>query len=449
VSAQPVSVYLAAPDMAGHLMPLVFPVFNNDPGRFRVLSMTAEWSDMLRDVPRYRPEAVVLDAQLAPDQDALRTALTTLPAGTVAVVVLPPLPGWADRKGQFEAIQTTVRGVFVGPVSWAAVANAVYTAAVTERARANTASPAAALYKADAAAGGGRPGNLVVGTRTIAFTSFAGGTGRSSICEALGVELARNHVKTLLCSFNSPPAAVGHFRGLTFEPNAQTWFSRPDSAGFQASLQRLPGLDNLDILLAPNNAAQFGTAANRPLNAADGVQQLIFSAYSFNYGAILLDLPPFADTNWAIQALLSANVAVIVCRPTVHDQFAAIRAYRLFGEEVVAKHRIPAEAMFAVMNFVSPDGNLSEQDFHSGVAKALENSGGFVPLLASIPYASRLPALQNHGDSPMLKAGAEQFAEAIRSLAGKLVQGVPISGQANGADRRGWLGKLGITVKVK
>jgi MinD-like ATPase involved in chromosome partitioning or flagellar assembly len=441
MSTPPVSVYLAGPDMAGNVMPIMFPAFNNDSGRFRVLSMAAEWSDLLRDVPRYRPEVVIVDALLAPDQDALRSALMALPAGTVAILVLPPLPGWADRRGQFEAIQTTVRGVFVGPANWAAIANGAYTAVVTERTRATTASPAAALYAPPAAAGA-RPGGLVVGTRTIAFTSFAGGAGRSSIAEGMAVELARNHVKSLLCSFNSPPAVVGHFRDLAFEPSAQAWFSRPTPEGFQAALQRLPGLDNLDILLAPNEPGLLQDAAARP----EGLQNLIFSAYSFNYGAILLDLPPFADSNWAIQPILSANVAVIVCRPTVHDQFAAIRGYRLFTEVLVEQHRIPAESMFAVLNFVSPDGNMSEGDFHGGV---VDRTKRFPPLLAAIPYAGKLTALQNQGDSPMLKAGAEGFAEAVRSLTGKLVHGTPLSERSNGAGKAGWLSRLGITIKVK
>lgn len=444
MSAGPASVFLAAPDMAGYLMPIIFPAFNNDGARFRVLSLAAEWSDVVRDVGRYRPEALVIEAALAPDPEALRGFLAQLPAGTVAIVVLPPAAGWADRKGQFEAIQTTVRAVFVGPANWAAVANAVHTAVVTARTQADTAGPAQALFQSQA---GARPGNIVMGTRTIAFTGHAGGTGLSTVAESTAIVLARNHIKTALFALNSPPAAVGHL-GVRFYPNVMDWFNRPTPEGFQNAVQKLPGLDDLDILVAPDDPEALEMVAARPPAAPDSIQQLIFAAYSFNYGAIVLDLPPFADSMWAIQPILAANMAVLVCRPTVHDQFAAIRAYKLFTERLAAQHRIPLDAIFAVLNMVGPESNMSEQDFQGGIARLI---GRFPPILATFPYVAKLPAVQNRGESPIFAAGCEPFAKAAQSLAGKLVGGTPLSGSTNGiADNGGLLGALkNIRIKVK
>ncbi len=438
MSNPPVSVFLAGADMPGVVSRLMFPAFN-DPARFQILSMAADWGDVQRDVSRYRPDVLVVDAGLAPDPDALRDYLTQL-GSTIAVVVLPP--AWADRQGQFESIRTTVRGVFIGPPNWAAVANATHTAAITERTRTAVASPAAGLYQQGSAPRVG--GQVVVGTRVIAFTSFNGGTGKSSIAEALGVELARNHVRTLLCSFNSPPAAAGHFN-LRLQPNASEWLNRANTEGFQASIQRVKGLDDLDILMAPNDHHTLNQmAASRSPEDPASIRSLVFSAYSFNYGAILLDLPPFADSMWALQALLAANVAVIVCRPTRHDQLGAIRAYKLMTEQLAQQIRIPPEAIFAVMNFASPKDTLSERDFQAAIVDTI---GNFPPILATFPYTPELPGAQNFGNSPVFEASCEAFARAARSLAGKLIgSGLTASNNGHRKDVKEF---LGIRLKLK
>ena len=432
------SVFLAGADMPSMVSRLMFPAFN-DRARFQILSMTAEWSDVQRDVVRYRPDVLVLDAAIAPDPDSLREYLTQL-VGTIAVVVLPP--AWADRLGQFESIRTTVRGVFIGPPSWAAVASATHTAVLTERTRTVAASPTAGLYRESSAPR--VAGQVVVGTRVIAFTSFTGGTGKSSIAEALGVELARNHVRTLLCSFNSPPAAAGHFN-LRLQPNASEWLNRPTTEGFQASIQHIKGLDDLDILMAPNDPHLLNQiAGSRPPEDPASIRSLVFSAYSFNYGAILLDLPPFADSMWALQPLLAANVAVIVCRPTRHDQVGAIRAYKLMTEQLAQQIRVPPEAIFAVMNFASAKDTLSERDFQTAIAEII---GNFPPILATFPYIPELPGTQNFGSSPIFESSCEGFARAARSLAGKLIGG-GLTGM-NNENGKGSKSFLGLRIKFK
>jgi MinD-like ATPase involved in chromosome partitioning or flagellar assembly len=430
MSNNAVSVFLAGPDMPGVVSRLMFPAFN-DPARFQILSMTADWGDVQRDVVRYRPDVLVLDAALAPDPEKLRDYLTQL-VGTIVMVVLPP--AWAERQGQFESIRTSVRGVFIGPANWAAVANATHTAAVTERTRSASASPVAAMYQQSAAPRVG--GQVVVGTRVIAFTSFAGGTGKSSIAEAMSAELARNHVRTLLCSFNSPPAAAGHL-SLRLQPNVSEWLNRPTPEGFQASLQRPKGLDDLDILLAPSDYHTLATSSAKPMEDPASIRSLVFAAYAFNYGAILLDLPPFADSMWALQPMLAANVAVIVCRPTRHDQIAAIRAYKMMTEQLAAQIRVPPEAIFAAMNFASPKDNMSERDFQAAIVDMI---GAFPPILATFPYTPELPGAQNFGGSPIFEASCEGFARSARSLAGKLIGGGLAASSGNGRDEKGFFG---------
>jgi Mrp family chromosome partitioning ATPase len=437
----PATVFLAGADMRGTILEQMFPAYQ-DTARLQVLSMAAAWDDIRRQVEQYRPEALVIEAGAAPGPEELRDYLNQL-VGTVAIVVLPT--AWAKFQGIFQGAQTSVRGVHLAPANWAAVASATYSAVATERARRATAAPAASLHPA-------RPGNgalatAVVGTRTIALTSFAGGTGKSTIAEALAVDLARQHIRTLLCSFNSPAAAVGHVgRGLAFSPNATEWLNRPTVEGFQASLQRPSGLDDLDVLLAPDDPHVLANASERKMDVPNSIRSLVFAAYSFNYGAILLDLPPFADSMWALQPLLAANVALLVCRPTLHDQFAAIRAYRLLTEQFAAQVRIPPEAMFAVLNFSTPDDPVTGRDFQAGVSQLI---GRFPPILETFPYIQRLPAVQSQGDSPLLAPGCEAFAKAARSLSGKLVTRPREYADAANSRQTGLLGKLlGIRIRV-
>ncbi len=439
-STPPATVFLAGPDMTTQVLRQMYPAFQ-DTARYQVLSMAIEWEDIKRQVAQYRPEALVVDADVAPGPEVLRDFLGQL-VGTIVLVVLPP--AWVKFKGMFEGIQTNVRGVYLAPVNWAAIANATYSAVATERARNLDLAPATGLHRQAAPSGPGS--RLVVGTRTIAFTSFAGGTGKSTIAEALAVELAREHIKTLLCSFNSPPAAAGHL-GLKFSPNATEWLNRPTVEGFLASLQHVRGFDDLDVLLAPNDPHILALANARAMKEPGSIQNLVLAAYSFNYGAILLDLPPFADSMWAMQALLAANVAVLVCRPTLHDQYAAIRAYRLLTEELGVQARLPPDAIFAVLNFTTPDDSLSAKDFQAAI---IQFTGPFPPLLAAFPFIAKLPAVQNRLDLPAIAPECDEFGRAVRSLKGKLVGGALGRNSRKPESDTGLLGKvLGITFRVQ
>jgi cellulose biosynthesis protein BcsQ len=410
------NIFLCGSDMGGVIMKQMHPAFFADNSRFAISSMTATWSDVARDVPNHRPDVLVIEAGIAPSPDALRSYLTQL-TGTIAVLVLPA--AWANMEGQFSSI-AAVRGVFVAPVNWAAVANATYSACVTEKQNLMNASPM--LSAAQTARASGVLSPSVIGTRIVAFTSFAGGTGKSTIAEAMAVELARQHIKTLLFSFNSPPAAAGHF-DLKFTPSANTWFNRPTPEGFSASVQRIAALPDLDIVMAPNDAGSLTQAGHRDPNEPNSIRNLIFAAYSFNYGAILLDLPPFAETMWAVQSLLAANFAVIVARPTMHDALATARAFRFLTKELAESLRVPREAMYVALNFISPKDNMGQNDFFAATNRALGDDKPCPPLMASFPYTPELPATQNKNDSPILASSCEAFAKPARSLTVKIIGG--------------------------
>lgn len=439
---KPIAIYLASPNMS-RLMAAAYPAFHGDPAKFRVISFCDRWDNFLPDMNLYRPDVVVIEAEIAPDPQTLRDALQKLPRATQALVVLPAAPGWLEAQGMFEAVLTSVRGVFVAPVSWAQVAAAAYTAGITERTRQQEITPAGPV-QTQAEAWGGRSPNAVLGTRVIAALSGPGGTGRSTIMETLAYLFAMNHIRTLLVSLNSPPAVVGHL-GLKFHPNASEWFNRPNPDGFRAALQHPKALENLDVLVAPEDPEALATAAQRPVEDPTSIRNLILAAHSLNYGVVLLDLPAFVESMWAAQAVLAANVVLLVCRPSVHDQFAAVRTYQLLTARLAKHHCLPSESLFAVLNMKAPEDNMSARDFSDGIQGFAH---GFPPVLAAFPYVAKLTAVQNRAQPIALAPETEAFTSVARTLATKLVGGSVMEPQDVKRPDRG-LSLFGIKFKLK
>ncbi|MBP7692707.1 MAG: AAA family ATPase [Anaerolineales bacterium] len=435
-----VTVFLAGPDMT-HLINHVMPTFNGDQARYHVLSVSNRWQDLENDLKRYMPDVAAIEADIAPDPEALRDLLRRMPATTMAVIVLPNNPVWAESRGLLESVSTHVRGLYLAPVNWAKLAQAIYSVGTTERARRFEIAPAAAAQTVIEQQSGSRPKLVRGGAHVIAALSFAGGTGKSTIQEALAVTFAQNNIRTLLASFNSPAAAVGHF-GLKFTPNASVWFERPNTESFRASLQKHPAVEHLDILLPPDDPLILTSAALWKPEHPGSIYSLIQEAHSFNYGVVLLDLPPFVDSAWTLHGVLAANIALLICRPTLHDQFAAMRSYTLFTEQLAEQHRIPTEALFSVINMKTPEDDMSERDFVTGVASL---AGGFPPVLASFPYIAKLPRLQNRNQSPVLASETADFARVAQALAAKLVG----SDLVTDAKRETGKSFLGFKIKLK
>ena len=439
---KPIAVFLASPNMP-RLMAALYPTFHGASAKFQVISFCDRWANFAADMEQYQPEVVVIEADIAPDPQTLRDALMRLPGGMLAVVVLPATPGWPEARGMFEAVLTSVRGVFIAPVNWAQIASAAYTAGVTERTRTLAITPAAAI-QATATAWGGRSPNAVIGTRVIAALSGPGGTGRSTITETLAFLYAMDNIHTLLVSLNSPPAVVGHL-GLKFHPDATEWFNRPNPDGFRAALQQPKGLENLDVLVAPEDPEALATAAQRPVDDPTSIRNLILAAHSRNYGVVLLDLPAFVESTWATQAVLAANMVLLICRPNVHDQFAAVRTYQLLTTRLAKHHCLPPESLFAVINMKSPEDNMSVRDFAEGVRGFAD---GFPPVLAAFPYVAKLPAVQNRGQALALAPETEAFTQVARSLASKLIGGTLMDANEEQA-RSGGRSLFGIKFKLK
>ena len=88
-SAPPATIFLAAPDMAGTILRLMYPAYQ-DTVRFQVVSMGTRWEDVLSQVASIRPETLVIDATLAPEAEALRAYLSQL-VGTIVILKITDL----------------------------------------------------------------------------------------------------------------------------------------------------------------------------------------------------------------------------------------------------------------------------------------------------------------------------------------------------------------------
>jgi Flp pilus assembly CpaE family ATPase len=285
---------------------------------------------------------------------------------------------------------------------------------MTERARAAATAPLQQAYLS-------RTSGAIVGTRVVAFISAMGGTGRSTIAEALAYELSvRMNVRSLLMSFDLPPAVGPHFK-LRFVPNAMEYFARPGD-GFAASIQNREGLD---IVLAPENSIDYQKAAEYSAghkSEPQSVYSLVMASWTRSYAAVLLDLPA-GEQPWSLQGLMAANTAVIVARSTLADLTATRHSLTLLLERLVGEHRIPREAIYLVLNQVGEKGMLSPSSFHAD----LTSSYGWAPQVAAvIPY---LPAITQAQDQQIpAVTRVDPLAKAIRSLADALFPGGVLAG---------------------
>ena len=158
--------------------------------RFVINAHATQWSVFEQNMLQMRPELVVVQVEITPGPEALLQVLAGLQVWQgVAILVLPAAV--RDLRSVFEKA-SVVRGIYIAPVNWAEIAQSGYAAVMTERARAAAAAPLQQAYLSKAQ-------GAVTGTRVVAFTSATGGTGRSTIAEALAYELAlRMNTYTLL-----------------------------------------------------------------------------------------------------------------------------------------------------------------------------------------------------------------------------------------------------------
>ncbi|MDD5367561.1 MAG: AAA family ATPase [Anaerolineaceae bacterium] len=405
VSDPKVTVMLAGPGNEAVFYQMQ-PPFLSD-ARFSISATATQWAIFEQNLSQMRPDLVVVQVEIAPGPEALIQRLAEIQVWQgVAILVLPPAV--RDLRGTFEKA-AMVRGVYIAPVNWGDIAQAGFAAAMTERARLAAAAPLQQAYLS-------RTTTALTGTRVIAFLSATGGTGRSTIAESLAYELKfRRNTRTLLMSFDLPPAAVSHLR-LRYVPNAMEYFARPGD-GFAAAIQ---SREDLDVILAPENSVDYQRAAEiSTAHKSDpaSIYSLVMSSWTRNYGAVLLDLPA-GEQPWGMQGIAAANTAIIISRCTLADMTATRHSLVLLLERLIGEHRIPREAIHLVLNQVSEHSTISPREFHD----ELSNGYGWAPPVAAvIPY---LPAISQAQDNQIpAVTRVDVLAKAMHNLAEPLYPG--------------------------
>lgn len=402
-----VSVMLAAQNSAFLHEVMLGPFFGD--GRFRLSTNVYSWDDLTKNLSVLQPDLLVVNAAIAPSGEALVDLLSAMQKWNgVALVLLPQ--EYQHAYGLLSKV-STVRQIYTLPqVNWPEVVEAGWLAVNNERARRIAATPLRQAYSEPL-----RARTVATGTRVIAFLSARGGTGRSTIAEALGYELAvHNSVQTLLLSCDLPPAATMHL-DLRYVPNAMEFIRRPVD-GFSAAIQKV---EKLDVITAPANSVEYALAVHSDGDKPCGLHGLLSTTWTRNYAAVLLDLPP-GEQPWTLEGITAANTAIVVTRLTLADVAGTCHTLQLLLEQMSAEHRIPREAIFLVINQAHDRTPLTPRGFLDALAK--EFDGWTPPVAAVIPRVDELPLKQDEGHPPT--ASLDEFASAIRSIYKHLYPGM-------------------------
>ena len=424
----PITTMLVAP-MLDTIMGAMYPAFD---ARFMVSNTASDWGELAQRLQTKPVEVVIIEADIAPDPNALQQFLDTVNAQLQVFIVLPP--AWQRAKPALEQLEV-VREVFIGPVNYRIVADRVATAVQSRRA----AHQDIGLHES----GAFRVGHAtVVGTRVIALIG-KGGAGKSSIASNLGQQLALSGLRTLLIDLDVPGALPSY---LNVSPGKNVFFSSPDLQGLKASVQAVS--EQLHVLVGPADGISAAEVALLGPKEDGSIYNLIQTAVVDNYAAVILDLPADPKSEFGLQALMAANTVLMVARPATVDQVWAVSTFRLLTEQLAGRHRIARERIYLVLNGVDPQNdNLSPSEFHHACDEHLRdrNLGAFPPIIAVLPTDSTVRNAQNVGKLPIeTPQTSSEYRRAIQVLADTLYPG---ASKAHPPDHRRVI-NLGI-VKVK
>ncbi|MBU0973923.1 MAG: AAA family ATPase [Proteobacteria bacterium] len=388
-----VPIILAAPHK--NLYEKLHPAFIVD-SRYSIQTIIQNWSDFENNLVQYRPELVVVQADLAPTADALIGALARMVNWNgIAIIVLTPTH--QNLAKTFEKI-SCVRGVYIDTLNnWGDLAQSGYFAVSTERAKGISKD----ALQSDL---GSRAAAAVTGTRIISFVSSSGGTGRSTIAENIGYELAnRLNVNSLLMSFDLPATASIRM-GLHTSPNASEYFARPLD-GFTSAIQKK---EKLKVIFAPDDSVEYAKYGES--DGEGSVNNLVKSVWNHQYAAVLLDLPN-GEGSWMTQALIASNTVVIVTRCTLADALATSHLITLLLEKMRKDVRVPRDSIYMVVNQYNDRSGISPRDFHG---ELVTKNGWAPPVLDVIPYDENISMAQDERQMPTVKL--ESYNKHIRTI---------------------------------
>jgi MinD-like ATPase involved in chromosome partitioning or flagellar assembly len=434
----PISVGLSAPGQQA--LNQVYGQFLAD-RRVSVASLATTREMLAQMLAQEPPEVTVIDADLLVDlgERGMMEFLASRLGGTVAIVLLPQM--LAGLMGAIQAVPN-VAEVIIKPVPTAQVIDRCYQAGLSRRAMRSAMAATSYASSALAQATGAARAVAMTGTRIFAIGGGKGGAGKTTVAVNLAYRLNQVGIRTLLMGFDIPDA-VGVQLGLPMAPNSLNWFRRPTREGFAASLQNK---DGLDVCLSPNDKIEAARIAARPADQEGSIARLVEAARDHHppYAAIVMDLPP-TESEWSVQPLLRANTVILVCEPDLSSQVNVISSVQLLTGLFDKRYRVPREAIFAVLNRVTPEDVMTPQRMRDAISPHLD--GWAPPFVATIPADPGVRACQIDFVPPVTRR--QEFAAGIDQIVDFFYRDLlqKPAAQAVGARRKG-IGFLGVKVTV-
>lgn len=380
--------------------------------RFIISGHATQWSQFEANLNNLHPDLLIVQADIAPDPDSLLHTLQKISVWNgIALVVLPLALN--QFQGAFSKVDT-IRGVFVSPVNWTEIIQAGYGAAITAKVSLTQTAPmqqSLSGYTSSASTA------YITGTKRIAVLSHAGGAGCSTVAENLAYELSvRLSVKTLLVSMGLPPSAAPHLR-LRYLPNLTEYFDRPGKGTFQAAIQKK---ENLEVLMAPESSLDYmRILENSSHGTGEGsINGMLIDSEDGRYASIVMDVPSSEDL-WMAHAVIFANYALIVTRPTLADLAAIRHTLTLLLTGLKSEKRLAKESIYLVINQFNDRSSFTPRSFQ----EELSNTVGWAPPIAAvIPFDPGVPQAQDDGVPPVTRG--DEFAKGIRSIVNTLFPSV-------------------------
>ncbi len=319
----------------------------------------------------------------------------TLDPGGKAVVVLRPINAPDDVRQSLEDQVASVVGALEG---------------VTELSLTLPEPPKPQADKPQ----GPRP---ISGVKAVVpVASGKGGVGKSTVAVNLALALSEKGLRVGLLDLDLYGPSIPMMMGLA---NA-----KPQGEGDKLLPLEAWGIKVLSIgFLVPADAALIW----RGPMVAKAVKQLLHEVDWGEIDVLVLDLPPgTGDIQISLASETPIDGAVVVATPQDVALADVIKAVDMF------KH-VGARILGVVENmsyFVCPDcGGRHEIFGHGSVSPLARNLG--VPFLGEIPLDPAVPGLEDNGQSVL--AGAPASAEAYRSLADQVMQGLGLAGGGKNA----------------
>jgi MinD-like ATPase involved in chromosome partitioning or flagellar assembly len=404
--SSPIQVLLSAPGQQA--LNAIYGQFLAD-SRLTVTALATTSQMLEQALIQTPPEVAVIDAELLLERGerGIVDFLSSRLGSCVAVVLLPrQLERLTGPISQLDR----VREVLVKPISVAQVIDRCYQVGLSERVAREAMAPATG-YTASALAQttGAARAVALAGTRVFAVGGGKGGPGKTTVAVNLAYRLHQVGIRTLLMGFDTPDA-VGVQLGLPMAPNSLNWYRRPTREGFAASLQNK---DGLDVCLSPNDKVEASRVATRAPDQESSIARLVEAARDHHppYAAIVMDLPP-TESEWSVQPLLRANTVLLLCEPDVASQVNLVATVRLLTGVFDPRYQVPKEAIFAVLNRVTPEDSLTPKRMQEAIREQLD--GWAPPFVAVLPADPGVRACQVDFVVPVTRR--QEFAAGIDQI---------------------------------